>query len=311
MRGQPVQEFYRLPPEEQAAFAADTMRRYGGDVFAAGYNGTLAVLALGGKVKFRERGAPDVTDPLITDILEIDHLDISRIKQDYYYQSAFNVSKNLVALAGEEYPVSAGSWGPFTLAGMLVGTESLMRKCMKDKEAVRTLLDFSLEIIKVYSEDIFDLGIDIGTIAEPTASADMISRKIFEEFALPWLKKTFDWYAEKGLVSSLHICGNITDRLAGIEHSGARILSLDYKVSMKTAAEVLGGKLILAGNADPVEILMNGSAETVRDAYLKIFQEVAGFPYILMPGCTLPSKTPLENVMVLRELAYNTKPFWR
>jgi uroporphyrinogen decarboxylase len=193
---------------------------------------------------------------------------------------------------------------------MLVGTEALMRKCMKDKEAVRTLLDFSFEIIKVYSEDIFDLGLDIGTIAEPTASADMVSRRIFEEFALPWLKKTFDWYTGKGLISSLHICGNITDRLAAVGKSGARILSLDYKVNMKTAAEVLGGKLVLGGNADPVEIMMNGSVETVRNTYLKIFKEVAGCPYILMPGCGLPSKTPLENAMALRELAYHTKPDW-
>ena len=310
-RGLSVEQFYRLPPDEQARFRLDGMRAYGGDVLPAGYNGTLAVLALGGSVKFRPRGAPDVTDPLITGIAELDRIDLSRIRADFYYRNDLAVARELVDRAGNEYALSAGSWGPFTMAGLLAGTDTLMRKCLRDKTAVRDLLDFSLEIIKTYSEEFFDLGIDIGTIAEPTASQDMISRRIFEEFALPWLRKTFDWYRSKGLIPQLHICGNITDRLAAAGESGARILSLDHKVSMKTAAETLGGKLVLGGNADPVEVIMAGSAESVREAYRTILRDVAGCPYMLMPGCDVPSKTPLENVVALRELARATMPSWK
>jgi uroporphyrinogen decarboxylase len=305
-----VEQFYRLPPEEQARSMAEAMRSYGGDVFAAGYNGTLAVRALGGEVKFRPRGAPDVIDPPVKDLAGLDRLNPDSIKKDYYYQNALEVSRRLAALAGGDYAVSAGSWGPFTLAGLLVGTDTLMRKCLRDREGVRALLDASLEIIKTYSEEIFDAGVDIGTIAEPSASGDLISRKVFEDFALPWLAKTFDWYRSKGLIPSLHICGDITDRLEAVAASGARILSLDYKVSMKTAAEVLGGRLVLGGNADPVEVISQGSAESVRQAYLEIFGQVAGCPYILMPGCGLPSTTPLENVTALRDLAYATIPQW-
>ncbi|MDR2517388.1 MAG: uroporphyrinogen decarboxylase family protein [Spirochaetaceae bacterium] len=310
-QGLSVEQFYRLPPEEQARFRIDGMRAYGGDVLPVGYNGTLAVLALGGSVKFRARGAPDVMDPLITGIADLDRIDLARIRTSFYYLSDLAVARLIADRAGNEYALSAGSWGPFTMAGLLAGTDTLMRKCIRDKAAVRDLLDFSLEMIKIYSEEFFDLGIDIGTIAEPSASQDMISRRVFEEFALPWLRKTFDWYQSKGLIPQLHICGDITDRLSAVGESGARILSLDHKVNMKTAAETLGGKLILGGNADPVEVIMSGSAESVREAYRNIVREVAGYPYILMPGCDVPSKTPLENAAALREFARTTPPPWK
>jgi uroporphyrinogen decarboxylase len=310
-QGVTVEQLYHMPPEEQARSAMDIMRRHGGDLISAGYDGTLAVKALGGNVVFRDKGAPDVLDPLIKDIADLDKINLERIKEDYYYQVDYEVSKQLIALAGDEYLVSTGFWGPFTQAGLLFGTEPLMRKCIKDKNAVRDLLDFCFELLKIGSEDIIDLGAGVGSIADPTASKDMISRKLFEELALPYLKKVYDWYASKNQLTTLHICGDITDRLDLMPETGANILSLDYKVSMKTAAEMLGDKMVIAGNADPVDVIMMGSEETVRNAYLKILEEVEGVPYVLMAGCSIPSKTPLANLKVMRDIAYQTVPHYR
>jgi uroporphyrinogen decarboxylase len=310
-QGITIEQFYHTPPEEQARSTMDIMRRHGGDLITAGYDGTLAVKALGGNVAFRAGGSPDVLDPPIKDIADLDKINLERIKQDYYYQVDYEVAKHLIALAGDEYVVSTGFWGPFTQAGLLVGTEPLMRKCLKDKHAVHALLDFCCELLKICSEDSIDLGTGLGAIADPTASKDMISRRLFEEFALPYLKKVCDWDGSKNQLASLHICGDITDRLDLMPETGANILSLDYKVSMKTAAEMLGDKMVIAGNADPVEIIMAGSEATVRDAYTQILKEVEGVPYVLMAGCSIPSKTPLANLAVMRDIAYRTVPHYR
>jgi uroporphyrinogen decarboxylase len=306
-----IEQLYDMPPEGQARSAMDIMRRHGGDLITAGYDGTLAVKALGGNVVFRDKGAPDVLDPLIKDIADLDKIKMERIKEDYYYQVDYEVSRHLIALAGDEYFVSTGFWGPFTQAGLLFGTEPLMRKCLKDRNAVRGLLDFCFELLKICSEDIIDLGAGIGSIADPTASKDMISRKLFEDLALPYLKKVYDWYASKNQLTTLHICGDITDRLDLMPETGANILSLDYKVSMKTAAEMLGDKMVIAGNADPVDVIMLGNEETVRNAYMKILEEVEGVPYVLMAGCSIPSKTPLANLKAMRDIAYQTVPHYR
>jgi uroporphyrinogen decarboxylase len=139
----------------------------------------------------------------------------------------------------------------------------------------------------------------------------MVSRKTFEEFALPWLKKTFDWYKSKGLFTSLHICGDVTDRLDLLPESGADIMSLDYKVSMKRAAEILGDKIVIGGNANPAGVLMTGDQEEVRNAYLDIFEQVAGAPYVLMAVCGIPGYVPISNIEAMRDLAYSAVPHYK
>jgi uroporphyrinogen decarboxylase len=310
-QGITLEQFYLLPPKEQAESLVDTHRIYGGDVIRAGFSGTLAIKALGGKVKFRDKGYPDVEEPLVRKIADLDRINLDALKQDFHYQVCREVSKETVALAGEEYFLSSGSWGPFTQAGLLFGAEPLMRGCLRDKEAVRALLDFTFELVKVYSEEIIDLGIGVGTLADPSASGDMVSRKTFEEFALPWLKKTFDWYKSKGLFTSLHICGDVTDRLDLLPESGADIMSLDYKVSMKRAAEILGGKIVIGGNANPAGVLMMGDQEEVRNAYLDIFEQVEGAPYVLMAGCGIPGYVPVANIEAMRDLAYSSVPHYK
>jgi uroporphyrinogen decarboxylase len=69
--------------------------------------------------------------------------------------------------------------------------------------------------------------------------------------------------------------------------------------------------MVIAGNADPVDVIMMGSEETVRDAYMKILEEVEGVPYVLMAGCAIPNKTPLANLKAMMDIAYNTVPRYR
>lgn len=309
-QGLTLEQYYLLPPQEQAESVMDVYRTYGGDVIRAGFNGILAIKAIGGKVKFRDKGHPDVEEPLFKTISALDTINLDTLKQDFHYQVCRETSKEIVALAGEEYCIATGSWGPFTQGGLLFGAEPLMRNCLRDREAVRALLDFTFELIKAYSEEIIALGITVGTLADPSASGDMVSRKTFEEFALPWLKKTFDWYKSKGLSTSLHICGNITDRLDLLPESGADVMSLDYKVSMKNAAEILGGKMVIGGNANPAGVLMTGDQKEVRRAYLDILEQVEGVPYVLMAGCGIPAGVPIANIEAMRDLAYSIVPHY-
>jgi uroporphyrinogen decarboxylase len=108
-KGLTLEQYYLLPPKEQAEFSVDVHRTYGGDVIRAGFNGTLAIKAIGGKVKFRDKGHPDVEEPLVKSISDLDKIDLAVLKQDFHYQVCREVSKEIVALAGEEYCVSSGS----------------------------------------------------------------------------------------------------------------------------------------------------------------------------------------------------------
>ncbi|MDR0818429.1 MAG: uroporphyrinogen decarboxylase family protein [Oscillospiraceae bacterium] len=307
-KGYTLEEFWNLPPDEQAQINYDLTKDYGGDYLHAGFNGTLVVGALGGNVKFREHGSPDVEEPLINSISELDKIDISKIKDYFYYKQSIDAAKRTVELANGEYNIIVGSWGIFTQAGLIYGAEPLMRAALRDKPAVYALLDFTFELFKAMHEEVIDIGATVGSSGDPTSSGDMISKRTFEEFSLPYLQKTFDWFKSKGLKATLHICGDINDRIDLIPDTHTDILSVDYKVDINRAAKILDGRVVIGGNVDPASVILMEDAETVRKAYEKIIADLDGIPYIVMPGCGIPQHTPLENIVAVNELARSTVP---
>jgi uroporphyrinogen decarboxylase len=157
-------------------------------------------------------------------------------------------------------------------------------------------------------EEVVDLGATVGSSADPSASGDMISKKIFEEFSVPYLQKTYDWFKSKGLQTTLHICGDINDRIDLIPETHTDILSVDYKVDILRAAKILDGRIVIGGNVDPAGVILMEEPETIRSAYEKIINDLEGYPYILMAGCGIPQHTPLENITVVNELAHSLAP---
>jgi len=64
----------------------------------------------------------------------------------------------------------------------------------------------------------------------------------------------------------LHICGNMSPVLEDMAATGAHILELDHKVSLREARQRLGPGVCLMGNLDPVECLWRGAPAQVGAA---------------------------------------------
>lgn len=67
---------------------------------------------------------------------------------------------------------------------------------------------------------------------------------------------------------------------------------------------MLGNKVCLKGNLDPVRVLMSGTPEDVTEAARRCIEEgAAGGGYILSPGCEVPHETPPANLEALVQAA--------
>jgi uroporphyrinogen decarboxylase len=296
---------FALPAEQLADIYIEGSELIKSDVVIIGLHGTLSIKAIGGKVKLRKNGHPDMEQPLLENIADIDKLDLGLLKKDYYYQKFLDTAKYTIKKVGDKKTICTGNWAPFTLAGLMYGSEKLMRACIRDKAAVRDLLDFCVELYIKNVEDIVEAGADMVSAADPTASGDMISRSVFEEMSLPYLQKIYKWINAKKRIASLHICGNIENRLDLVPETGTRILSIDYKVSMAKAREILGGKVVLAGNADPVGVIQMGTPEIVAETYRAAIEQAGNNAYIMMTGCSLSPLTPMENIEAMIKVAHS------
>ena len=267
----------------------------------SGYNNYLAA-AVGGKVKERPLGAPDLEAALVKESAdEIVNTDVTVIESDPVIQNIRQAARLVAQAIGDEVVVTVTAWGPFTLAGQMYGVEPFMKATLKKKDEVHKMLDFATRLVRQFYQPLVEERvIPMLAIADPTGSGDLISDRVFRTFSLPYLQPLIGWAKEHGVYTWLHICGNTTDKLESIAETGASCFSLDYKVNLAEAKQKIGGRIALAGNIDPVSVLNQKGPDDVRAAARACIEAAAqGGGFVLTSGCDLPPTISMENLQAM------------
>lgn len=267
----------------------------------SGYNNYLAA-AVGGEIKERPLGAPDLKEPVIKESAdELDELDVTMIEDDPVIQNIREAARLVAKEIGDDVVVTVTAWGPFTLAAQMYDVEPFMKATYKKKGEVHKTLAFATDLLKQFYRPLLEDGvIPMMSIADPTGSGDLISNRAFRTFSLPYLEPLIAWANEYGVYTWLHICGDTTDKLESIAETGAHCFSLDYKVDLGTAKELIGHRVCLAGNVDPVSVLAHGDPEKVRSESQACIEAAgAGGGFILTGGCDLPPTVSMENLQTM------------
>ena len=112
-----------------------------------------------------------------------------------------------------------------------------------------------------------------------------------------------------GKYSMIQICGNSTRILQDVLDIGPNCFSLESKVDLRTAKEILGGKICVAGNISPTGPYLSGKPEEVvaeARSCLAAWGKAGG--YILTTGCDFAKEVPLENMRALMSFKENPDP---
>jgi uroporphyrinogen decarboxylase len=305
-----IHDFINLSPIKNSEFVINTNKILNMDLIwtAAGCN-NLLLKALGADATFDKVGfSSSVDNPLLVDPDDIDNLDISNIENSREIENLLEATRIIANKAGDEYLIGVSQWGPFTLAGLLYGLERFMKICMKDDEAAQHILHYTSEFALKYLNLFVDAGAKLICQSEPTSSGDMISSRMFKNLVAPFLKRNNQEISNRVLAKMTHICGN-TKRIADyINEIDTDLFSVDYKVDLQFVKAKLKGKTALAGNIDPVGIMLEGSVSDVKSKAEECCQKASkNRGYVLMPGCDIPVSTPLENILAMVEVAHNFK----
>jgi uroporphyrinogen decarboxylase len=306
-------EALSLDPQKMADMCVTEAARIRSDVVyvGSGYNNFHAA-ALGKKfgvgMKYREMGAPDLTAHFVNSEEDIAKLDITDLDREPVVQTVLEATRLVNKRIGDTYLVTMTCWGPFTLAARFVGEETFMKATFKKPAFVEKMVDFCADLLIHIYEPLVRDGIECLSIADPTASGDLINKKQMERFAVPGLKKLTDWARSKGAHSILHICGDTSDRLDLFPPTGASTIFFDQKVDIHKAKEALHGKMCFGGNVAPVHVLLNQDVAGVEKACREVI-EVAGKDggFILVPGCDIPPTISYENLRAFHDVALGWK----
>ena len=207
--------------------------------------------------------------------------------------------------AGKIVPVEASIGGPLTIASFLRGIEILLRDCRRKPEEVHRLLRMIVDSQKTCVDELAKYGVGIA-MADPVANPALIGPKLYEKFVFPYTKELTDYVYEKTQKKvSLHMCGQTYSIWKYLSQYQVNEVSLDNIVDLERAAKELGEFVPIAGNVDPVEIVMKGTKEDiftgVRNCINSGRQSKCG--YHLTTGCDIPDGTAIERMDWFMEAA--------
>ena len=273
--------------------------RFGNDLLIVEYGLHGVGAALGSEMSDPEDSIPAIMKHVLDDINDVDKLDASKltIENDKAFKMHVDAAKLLVEKLGHEVPTGVLISGPFTAASSIYVTENLLRATRKNPEKVHQLMRFCTDALKNIYREFIKAGCLI-LFCDPIASGTILHRKQYLEFVLPYtIELMEDIHAAGGMVC-YHICGDTTSIVGDMVTSGCDMLSIDNRVDLEYTKKVVGDKVPILGNVDPVEILYLGSTEevdlAVKDCIKKAYDSPCG--YILASGCDLSGGVPLENI---------------
>jgi uroporphyrinogen-III decarboxylase len=202
------------------------------------------------------------------------------------------------------FPAGRGGMGiaPFDVLGdFLRGTEGIAIDMFRQPEKLLEAIDMIYEInIKRYIET------PGYTVSFPLHKGDdtFMSRKQFERFYWPSLKKTIDALIEEGIMVSLFAEGAYVDRLEYIgDFPKGWVTWMFDKTDMAKAKKMIGAKCCIAGNV-PASIVITGTPKQVKQECRRLIETCApGGGYILAGGCTATETRNPENFRVFMEAA--------
>jgi MtaA/CmuA family methyltransferase len=206
---------------------------------------------------------------------------------------------------GSKYLVEGWVEGPCAEGADLRGINTLMLDFFDDPAFVRDLFAFIVDMELRFARAQVEAGVDIIGVGD--AAASLVGPEVYEEFVWPFEKKLVDGIHGLGALVRLHICGNTRRILRGMGRLECDIVDLDYPSPVQDGRQQMGPAQVLLGNANPVAVLRNGTAEMAAATVAQCHKE-AGPRYIAGAGCEVPRDTPHENLRAFCQYALTHAP---
>jgi uroporphyrinogen decarboxylase len=275
--------------------------------------------SLGCEVIFPENDIPWVGPGWVkneTDLRRLEEMDFIHSglngKQIAYRKAMIDIASKYpvrfkggsVFYPGAQASLTHTSDGPFGVAGDLMGKTEIFLAAIERPDFVRELLRIVTDKLIAYLDFCWEEE-GLPTPRDFAWTDDLavsLSAETYRALVLPFEKRLrfhFD-----GRVS-LHMCGR-TDHLLAVFADDLLIheyQGFGYEVDLARIANVMGGKVVLLGNVNPM-LIHSGTPDQVQDATRRVIERLAPLRgFIVQDGNNIPPGSPLENINAMMEAA--------
>jgi uroporphyrinogen decarboxylase len=193
--------------------------------------------------------------------------------------------------------------GPFTLALHLLGNDIFLDMYDEEDEVIK-VINYCAEVCKKSADIYLDHGADVIAVVDPMTS--QISPDHFEQFVTPAMNEVYDHIREKGGISSIFVCGDVTRNLEVMTKTSADNISVDEQIDMAALRDLCEAQgKSFGGNIKLTAVLLLGDEADAKMETLDILEKSGNKGFILAPGCDLPYAVPAQNLQAVAEMVHD------
>ncbi|MDD6878140.1 MAG: uroporphyrinogen decarboxylase family protein [Clostridiaceae bacterium] len=278
-------------PELMTALATDVMENTGFENFGVPFCMTVEAEVLGSEVNFGSLECePKIQKEKYPSVDKVDFLPPGTMSKAPRVGTVVDTLYRL-SRSNPDIPAIGSLTGPMSTAASLVDPMPFLKQLRRDKENSHKVLDYVSGHLIEYARLMAENGASVISIADPTATGEILGPKMFEEYAVTYINKVVDAIHELGLPVIVHICGKMESVKPQIAMLHGDAISVDAFVSLKGIKREIPDATTM-GNLSTILLQFGNPEKVEKTAELLVNDKI----YIIAPACGLSTSTPLANI---------------
>lgn len=194
-------------------------------------------------------------------------------------------------------PVIGSLTGPISTSASLIDPISFLKELRKNPSNAHSVIDYVSNHIIELAKLMIENGANVISIADPTATGEILGSKMFNEYAVRYLNKIINAIHAMNTPVIVHICGKMSAVKKYVPDIKSDAISTDSSISLKMLKAEYPG-LITMGNVSTY-LLEFGDEEKISSQTARLVNEGIN---IIAPACGLSTSTPLRNIEAMTKI---------
>lgn len=254
--------------------------------------------AFGAKIQYIPDGVPRCLNYVVQSLEDVKNLKNPDVYKKERTRDRIKAGELLSKKTQGNVPIIGWIEGPLAEACDLAGVENMMMQLMIDPDFVNRLMDKCMVTAKDFAKAQIETGCEI--IGMGDAVCSQIDADTYQTFVKERHRELISYIHDLGGKIKLHICGDTNHLLPHYNDLNLDILDLDWQVDIAHAREILGEKVILGGNINPV-LVQDKTRDEVFRMSRNLAEKYRNERFILSAGCEITPLTPAENLLAMSE----------
>jgi len=280
-----------------AQLAVDVHENTGFENFGIPFCMTVEAEVLGSEINYGTLACePKIQKELYTCAADVVFKELGAMEKNKRVNSIIKATYSL-SKKYSDVPVIGSLTGPISTSASLIDPISFLKELRKNPSNAHSVIDYVSNHIIELAKLMIENGANVISIADPTATGEILGPKMFNEYAVRYLNKIINAIHAMNTPVIVHICGKMSAVQKYVPDIKSDAISTDSSISLKMLKDEYPG-LITMGNVSTY-LLEFGDEEKISSQTAKLVNEGIN---IISPACGLSTSTPLKNIEAMTKI---------